>query len=171
MSNITIASYGWEGENWMPFYPEDLPEDWRLDYFCNQFSAIVIPKSIVENSTDEHIDEWLEAVEDFEDFKYFLDIKDMDSSEYQKVADKLGAAFSGFVSVLTSNDGHISVKGVGDMENRTSLYLEEENPRAMRDYLRPILNRNDEQLIIVNSKGEPWKVIETFETLLQLMES
>ncbi len=40
MSHITIASRGICNPQWMEnFYPEDIPNDWRLDYFANEFPA------------------------------------------------------------------------------------------------------------------------------------
>ncbi|HID01556.1 MAG TPA: hypothetical protein EYP05_09580 [Piscirickettsiaceae bacterium] len=33
---------GWDCEQ---FYPHDLPEDWRLEYYANYFSALLVPSS------------------------------------------------------------------------------------------------------------------------------
>lgn len=44
---MDIAAYGWDHPEWEgSFYPEDLPEDWRLDFYCNEFHAIVVPSSV-----------------------------------------------------------------------------------------------------------------------------
>lgn len=41
---IQIAALGWEHSGWWNgFYPDDLPEEWRLTYFANEFHAVVVP--------------------------------------------------------------------------------------------------------------------------------
>ena len=41
--NITVGSYGWRHPHWRgSFYPEDLPEDWQLSYYSNEFSVVMV---------------------------------------------------------------------------------------------------------------------------------
>lgn len=42
LENIVIGAMGWDCES---FYPEDLPASWRLDYYANHFSAVLVPSS------------------------------------------------------------------------------------------------------------------------------
>jgi hypothetical protein len=62
---MELGSWGWEHEEWVgPFYPEDLPVDWRLDYYANEFPIVVIPGTSVtalEVSTLRFWDEELPA--------------------------------------------------------------------------------------------------------------
>lgn len=44
--NITIAVCGFQHEIWQKqFFPDDLPEDWRFDYYANEFDSILFSES------------------------------------------------------------------------------------------------------------------------------
>ena len=68
-----LGSFGWEHAQWAGgFYPDDLPEDWRLTYYANEFGCVLVPQ-----------DQWLSADEDqwagWEDdpvdsFRFFLEV-------------------------------------------------------------------------------------------------
>lgn len=41
---VVVAAKGWEHSCWLgSFYPEDLPEDWRLAYYANAYPAVLVP--------------------------------------------------------------------------------------------------------------------------------
>jgi hypothetical protein len=41
---MELGSWGWDWDAWEGvFYPEDLPEDWRLSFYANEFPLVVIP--------------------------------------------------------------------------------------------------------------------------------
>lgn len=41
---MELGSWGWDWDAWeLSFYPPDLPEDWRLGFYANEFSLGVIP--------------------------------------------------------------------------------------------------------------------------------
>ena len=41
---INTGAYGWHHPHWLDtFYPDDLPADWRLGYYSNEFNAVLIP--------------------------------------------------------------------------------------------------------------------------------
>ncbi len=42
LENIEIGAMGWDCRD---FYPDDLPEEWRLDYYANHFSALLVPSA------------------------------------------------------------------------------------------------------------------------------
>lgn len=47
VDNLAVGSYGWQLDRIASdFYPEDLPEDWQLDYYCNFSNLVVVPQSI-----------------------------------------------------------------------------------------------------------------------------
>lgn len=47
---------GWQGE----FYPDDLPEDWRLAYYCTQLHAVFLPHPVWSGAAETEIRQWLE---------------------------------------------------------------------------------------------------------------
>lgn len=41
---MLIAAYGWDHAGWRgSYYPDDLPAEWRLAYYANEFRAVVVP--------------------------------------------------------------------------------------------------------------------------------
>ncbi len=41
--NVLIGARGWRHPGWQDsFYPDDLPQDWQLAYYSNEFSMVVI---------------------------------------------------------------------------------------------------------------------------------
>lgn len=43
VDNVLIGSRGWLHSGWQHnFYPDDLPQDWQLAYYSNEFSMVVI---------------------------------------------------------------------------------------------------------------------------------
>lgn len=41
---INVGAYGWLHPHWInSFYPEDLPADWRLGYYSNEFNTVLVP--------------------------------------------------------------------------------------------------------------------------------
>jgi hypothetical protein len=43
---LRLGACGWQHAGWeVDFYPDDLPEDWRLSYYANEFHALLLPLS------------------------------------------------------------------------------------------------------------------------------
>lgn len=68
--DINVGAWGWKHVSWEQdvFYPDDLPADWRLAYYSNEFDLVVIPASYWDETEEEN---WLDDVED--DFVFFID--------------------------------------------------------------------------------------------------
>ena len=46
MQRVTIGTIGWDFPAWSKsYYPEDIPEDWKLAFYANDFAAVVLPES------------------------------------------------------------------------------------------------------------------------------
>ena len=72
MMDIEIAAYGWQSSEWDDFYPEDLPADWRLDYYANEFFAVVVPHGEWFVQEDDELLSWQEQVSD--DFRFYWEL-------------------------------------------------------------------------------------------------
>lgn len=73
LAELVVGARGWEHTRWLEtYYPDDLPEDWRLDYYANEFGCVVLPAEVWMTAGEEAIEQWLEGVED--DFMFFLDL-------------------------------------------------------------------------------------------------
>jgi hypothetical protein len=98
-ADIRVMARGWNHEAWVEqgFYPDDLPEDWRLPFYSNEFRAVLIPTEDWRSVTDEMLEEWLDEVPD--EFQFFLELADVfgDAAAVGAVAAQLGPHLGGFV--------------------------------------------------------------------------
>ncbi len=66
------------------FYPDDLPQEWRFDYYSTMFKSLSLPID-----TDEDLDQIFEELEDFEDeFELVVSIEQeqlLDENELNKL--------------------------------------------------------------------------------------
>ena len=73
MKTVETGALGWQHEAWNDtYYPEDLPEDWRLDYYSHHFNFVVIRQVEWRQATRDDITQWLEDVPD--DFLFYLSV-------------------------------------------------------------------------------------------------
>ena len=69
--NLDIVTMGWEHLGWgQAFYPEDLPPEWRLTYFSNEFPAVMVPGKRWANADASLLRTWSEDVQ--EGFRFYL---------------------------------------------------------------------------------------------------
>ncbi|RUM93265.1 MAG: hypothetical protein DSZ27_00455 [Thiomicrospira sp.] len=74
MDNLIIGTQGWESESWLDsFYPEDMPEDWRLDYYSNFFECVLVEESVWRSWSEEMLEELADMLEG-ESFWFFLEL-------------------------------------------------------------------------------------------------
>jgi len=70
--NLSVGAWGWKHPEWEKdvFYPDDLPADWQLSYYSNEFDVVVVPASYW--TADGYGEEdWLDDVED--DFVFYIE--------------------------------------------------------------------------------------------------
>ncbi len=74
--NFVVAAYGWRHPAWLTdYYPPDLPEDWQLSYYSNEFRAVVVPTDYWPAVDAPEIERWLEDTD--ENFQFFLEVTDL----------------------------------------------------------------------------------------------
>lgn len=72
-TDIIVAAHGWSHPGWCDdFYPEDLPEDWQLSFYSNEFRAVVVPASAWSIEDPLEIERWAEDTS--EDFVFYLEV-------------------------------------------------------------------------------------------------
>lgn len=64
MENLTIGGFDWAREEWEEvFFPEDLPHEWRLDFYSNEFHCALVPQATWMSWVEEDFEDLLESVE------------------------------------------------------------------------------------------------------------
>jgi hypothetical protein len=71
---IDIVVRGWDPPGWVDtFYPEDLPQEWRLTYFSNEFPAVLVPLSRWMAPDAERLGDWANNVHSR--FRFYLELE------------------------------------------------------------------------------------------------
>ena len=84
-TDIIVAAHGWSHPGWAEkFYPEDLPEDWQLSYYSNEFRAVVVPAAAWSTGDPLEIERWVEDVS--EDFVFYLEVVGL-QTDWAKLAE------------------------------------------------------------------------------------
>ena len=77
VKSLEVGAFGWQHAGWIDtYYPEDLPEDWRLDFYSHHFNVILMPETEWLHVSEDEIRQWLEDVK--EGFQFFFAINDAD---------------------------------------------------------------------------------------------
>jgi hypothetical protein len=73
---VSIGMFDWRHQSWNgTFYPEDLPAEWQLAYYANEWRCVMLPyRSWAEGSVDQisrRLAEWREEVDP--EFQFLLE--------------------------------------------------------------------------------------------------
>ncbi len=61
---ILIGTYGWQHAQWDgEFYPDDLPVEWKIGYYGNEYPVVVVPNSYWQFGSEQY-SEWLDESDD-----------------------------------------------------------------------------------------------------------
>lgn len=87
---ILIGAAGWLHDKWQEgFYPEDLPEDWYLGYYGNEFPVVSIREKEWQQGD---VEEWLEETDDVPLFICELPLQAYNEGLLEKAEQYLAAA-------------------------------------------------------------------------------
>lgn len=68
---VAIGACGWKHSAWLnEFYSEDLPNDWQLGFYSNEFSVVYVPAADWLEHLD--LDDWVDDVT--ESFRFILEV-------------------------------------------------------------------------------------------------
>ena len=80
--NLKVGARGWRHQQWLSsYYPDDLPEDWQLGFYANNFSVVMVPAEYWSPSRGYDLEEWIDGVN--EDFRFYLEYPLLDTDEAQ----------------------------------------------------------------------------------------
>jgi hypothetical protein len=98
--SIQVAARGWEFPAWSgDYYPQDLPAEWRLAYYANDFSLLLVPQARWVGAAPELGRAWCDEVS--ETFRFYLELTDPRPAALEGLAgwvDALGARFGGILT-------------------------------------------------------------------------
>ena len=107
---LLVAARGWVHSSWHGnFYPDDLPDDWRLSYYSNEFRATVVPESDWMNKHPSEIEHWVDDTP--EEFLFFLEIENplIDWQEVSQIAANMTDQLGGFLFRPAKLDADLSI--------------------------------------------------------------
>jgi hypothetical protein len=95
---IEVVARNWDRPDWCgAFYPEDLPDDWRLAYFANAFEAVLVPAPTWHRTPPGRLSDWVRDVP--ERFRFYLELGPGDGSPVlARAAVALGNHLAGSVA-------------------------------------------------------------------------
>ncbi|MDH3355034.1 MAG: hypothetical protein OEL79_07455, partial [Chromatiales bacterium] len=147
-------------EPWQGFYPADLPEDWQLDFYSNEFRAVVIPIHMWQEMSPDKVGEWIDAVHD--EFRFYLEASNQSKIENINI-ELFGEHWGGWVCRdLAVTDGiapSIWYEGAAE-------------PRQMRGSIENLhhdMGSANRGVIVVNAMEESWEVASDMRQLVELM--
>ena len=99
MGNLQVGTCGWQQLEGQDFYPEDMPVEWRLDFYSNAFRVVLVPESewMAWESVD--VEACIDGVEG--EFEFYLRLDDevtaANESQISYLKQRLGDLLKGLV--------------------------------------------------------------------------
>ncbi|WP_135606966.1 hypothetical protein [Solemya velesiana gill symbiont] len=118
VGEMVVGIRDWEHEGWVKaFYPDDMPGEWRLTYYANEFRAVLVPPERWVDAGDEEIEAWCNDVH--EAFGFFLELpssgqvgSDLED-HLQRLGSMMGDALAGVVCSRQKEDERLHIERLG----------------------------------------------------------
>jgi hypothetical protein len=107
---ILVAARDWSHSDWLEnFYPDDLPRDWQLAFYSNEFRAVVVPESVWKDLDIAVFERWVEDTH--EEFLFYLEVEDplIDWRQATILFNALGDQLGGILLRPTVVDSDLSL--------------------------------------------------------------
>ncbi|MDH5778448.1 MAG: hypothetical protein OEZ33_09565, partial [Gammaproteobacteria bacterium] len=140
---IAMGAYGWQYPAWSDdFYPEDLPEEWQLGFYGNEFPVVMFPADYWQQD-DAIIAEWIEdsgetlkIICEFGSIEQFLASEErlniLDTRCYAIACKARGSELSvDIISSLSSKPWPVCVELSDDQDLLDSAVLDEMSSRGI----------------------------------------
>jgi len=100
-ANLRLGALGWNHANWQDsFYPDDLPADWQLGFYANEFNSVLVPEAEWRANLHE-LEGWAEEVP--ENFRFYLQMVQRDEAEVAHLSGLLGQSLGAVISYDASD--------------------------------------------------------------------
>ena len=97
MARVLTGASGFQHSGWdESYYPPDIPADWKLAFYANDFTAILLPEFVWRETSHDDLEQWLEDID--EGFRVYLRVSCSmpDLDECGKISKLLAPYFAGF---------------------------------------------------------------------------
>ncbi len=95
---MEVGAVGWERPDWVRgYYPVDLPEDWRLAYYGNEYRVVLVPAPAIAHAGVQAVARWCAEVP--EGFRFYFELEDTftERDERRRLLEALACRLGGFV--------------------------------------------------------------------------
>jgi hypothetical protein len=113
---VLIGTYGWDVDQWVgSFYPEELPDDWRLAYYSSLLPAVLVPAETSRRMNPELAQQWCADTD--EKFQFIVELSWLDCnalsasktlSPYLQAFTDLGPRLAGYYLVLSEPEAPLN---------------------------------------------------------------
>ena len=163
-SFLRVGTCGWDLPHWQnSFYPDDLPQDWRLAYYANEFSAVLVPASIWQ-AEQVNLEDWADEVG--QGFRFYLQtgVKPPEKDQIFGVEQALASCFGGFVEIHSTNNQAITIN-----KNTAVALINMQNKdlRGWREWLQQ--NGPSLEAVFLNASDLSYKQLTDFKSLVELL--
>lgn len=135
---MLLGAYGWLHDHWdEEFYPDDLPRDWQLTYYSNEFSTVLVPANFwsqtLSSSREEVLscEDWLDDVSEV--FRFYIECResvfaDLSIQAFSENLQLLQAQLAGLV-ITDENISASSMKILADLAKQleTEIFIVDDN--------------------------------------------
>ena len=106
---VLIGACGWQHKDWTgEFYPDDLPEEWQLGYYGNEYQVVMVPASYWA-AKPETIEEWLEESDESLRMICEWPAEAVSQAQIKKAQQGINAVSDRVLAILIPLDTEVSV--------------------------------------------------------------
>lgn len=148
---LRVGAVGWDHAHWLDtYYPHDLPAEWRLSFYANEFPSVLVPQEQWHEQWQQ-LEDWAEDVPD--EFRFYLQGESLGAQQLAYIQQQLGPYFAGMVSAAQSDIALI--------------HYNERNLREWREWLEQ--NGSCLQAVFLCDPALSIKQLSDFKSLVELM--
>ena len=112
---IRIGARGWRHESWFgEFYPDEMPHEWWLTYYSNEFENVLVPWSYLQDCEVATVQTWLDDTHDR--FVFFLELAASASPQYVEAILRTLSPRLGGVLITECNSNAITADKLSAVE-------------------------------------------------------
>jgi len=144
---LTIGACGWDYPQWNDdFYPDDLPDEWRLGFYGNEFPVVLIPAQAWQQGVAA-VRAWLDETHDAPDFICEWPASETRVGEYEQVLEMISLLRTRVLAIVVPldepADGRL-LRYLQQLEQLAPLALDvsaQADPQSMADAVQAHLRK------------------------------